>query len=266
MTALRKSPQTPASKYGVQTEIRLLDWFETDNDPGGVIARMVLALDQLAARRGVRLYPQTSYEALRATVDDFRGQGANLSPNMDVAFSDVSDENAIWILGIDADGMPVTTQGGRYFDWTGTSMAAEMESFRFFYQEPERHVTGDMYCRIPRPEGDMITGPVMHSGSIWVRPDFRGPGEEGIVLSKVLGRLTRMIGMARWQPDYLFTFSSLDLYGRGVVKNFGWPHEAFQAEWHLPTFPHFRAGLFWMTREEMMDWARGELPRLLNAA
>jgi hypothetical protein len=82
----------------------------------------------------------------------------------------------------------------------------------------------------------------------------------------VLGRLTRMIGLSRWQPDYMFTFSSLDLYGRGVVKNFGWPHEAFQAEWHLPSFPHFRCGLFWMTREEMMDWARGELPRLLNAA
>lgn len=254
MTALRRADE--GLDFQPQTTTRLLDWFEPIHDPGGVLSRMVLRLDQLAAKRGVRLYPQTDFQALKAVVEPNRHLGAVLYQCMDPEFSRVEPDNAFWIYGVDTDGRAATTQVGRYFDWTGTSLAEEVESFRYYYDKPERHLTEGCYSRVPRPVAEQIVGPVMISGGIWVRPDLRGPNPEGIVLSQLLGRLTRLIGIARWWPDFVFTFSSNDHYKRGVVRNFGWTHHEFPVEFRLPGGPVYHGGLFWMTREEMLDWAQ----------
>lgn len=253
MTALLRAESAPAVQP--QTEIRLLDWFEPIHDPNGSISRTVLKLDQLAAKRGVRLYPQSDFRALKAVVEANLSLGSVLAPNVDPDFSLLGPDNAFWIYGVDGEGRSATTQTGRYFDWTGSSLAAEIESFRFFYENPARHLTSECFCRMPQPVSGAISGPTLQSGTIWVRPDLRGPDENRIVLSQLLGRLTRMIGIARWWPRYVFTFSTNDLFKRGVVANFGWLHEAFSAEWKLPGQSVYRGGLFWMTREEMLDWA-----------
>lgn len=266
MTAQRKSLPSLDVGQGIQTAVNLLDWFEADYDVGGVISRMVLRLDQLAARRGIRFYPQTDCLALRRLVDANLGQGAVMSPNMDIRFSSVTPENTFWLLGLDADGVPATTQSGRYFDWSRTNLAEEVESLRFFYDDPARHIEPGTYCRMPRPAAEQISGPVVHSGTMWVRPDFRGPGKEGIVLSQILGKLVRFLGIARWKPDYVFTFSSLDHHRRGVVRNFGYAHEEFPVEWKLPANDHYRGGLFWMTRKEMEDWATEQLKQPADVA
>jgi hypothetical protein len=83
MTALQAA--STAHPAGIQTKTRLLDWFEPIHDPGGVISRTVLRLDQLAARRGVRLYPQTDLYSLRTVADAHRHLGTVLSPNADPA-------------------------------------------------------------------------------------------------------------------------------------------------------------------------------------
>jgi hypothetical protein len=257
MTALRRLDETAGTQP--QTTTRLLDWFEPIHDPDGLISRTVLRLDQLAARRGVRLYPQTDFHGLKAVAEANRHHGTVLAPNVDPDLSQVGPKNAIWLYGIDGEGRAASTQTGRYFDWTGTSLAAELESFRFFYETPINHLTADSFCRMPRPAAELLSGPVLQSGTIWVRPDLRGPDGDGIVLSRLLGRLTRMIGIALWWPDFVFTFSTNDLYKRGVVTNFGWQHQVFPAEWKLADQPIYSGGLFWMTREEMLDWARREL-------
>ena len=262
MTALRWTETAPAVQP--QTETRLLDWFEPLHDPDGLISRTVLRLDQLAAKRGVRLYPQIDLRTLRTIVEPRRHLGTVMMPYVDVAYSTIGAHNAIWVLGIDADGVPATTQAGRYFDFTGTSLAAEMESFRMFYDDPAEHITPDCYCRAA-PAALEVKGPAVHSGTIWVRKDMRGPDEDGIVLSQLLGKLTRFIAIAQWWPEHLFTFSSYDLYNRGVVANFGWPHESFQVDWRFPTGTVPSAGMFWATRDEMLAWAEEEFRQLAAA-
>ncbi len=239
----------------------MLDWFEPIHDPGGVVSRTVLRLDQLAARRGVRLYPQTDFHGLKDVAAANRQHGSVLAPNVDADLSRLGDANATWILGVDKDGQPATTQAGRYFDWSGTTLGAEMESFRFFYEHPVRHLTADCFCRMPRPAADQIVGAAFHTGTIWVRPDLRGPDEEGIILSQLLGRMIRLIGIAHWWPDYLFSFSTRALRDRGVVKNFGWSHHDPGAEWKLPGEAVYEGGLSWMSREEMLDWASAQPTR-----
>lgn len=253
MTALRSAS---ASLAVPQTETRLLDWFEPIHDPDGVVSRTVLRLDQLAARRGVRLYPQGDFRALKAVAEANRHQGSVLAPNVDPDCSRLDASNAVWILGIDQDGKAATTQAGRYFDWTGTTLAAEVESFRFFYETPNRHLTPDCFCRMPRPSSEKITGPCFQSGTIWVRPDLRGPDEDGIILSQLLGRMMRLVGIAHWWPEYVFSFSTRKLRERGVVNNFGWAHHDLVAEWKLPGEAVYEGGLSWMSRDEMLDWAR----------
>jgi hypothetical protein len=244
-----------------QLEVRLPDWFEAGHDPGGVISRMVIRLDQLALRRGSRWYPQTDFWALKEVQTANRAHGTITQPHIDPVHSDLTPENAFWILGIDEAGAPATTQTGLMFDWHDTTLAKELESYRFFYRDPKRVITEDCYCRIPRPAGDQISGTVVHSGGMWVRPDMRGPGDVGIVLSQVLGKLTRLVAISRWWPDFLVMFAAVDLYNRGVVSNFGWTHGAFKAEYKLPGHPPYAAGLFWMEIQELLNWAEEELRR-----
>jgi hypothetical protein len=262
MTALRRAESAEAVQP--QTETRLLDWFDPIHDPGGVISRAVLRLDQLAAKRGVRLYPQTDFRALKAIVEAHRAEGTVLMPHVDPTYSTIDERNGIWVYGIDAEGRAASTQTGRYYDFTGTSLAEEMASFRFFYDDPSQYLNESCFCRTPHA-ASAITGTALASGTIWVRPDLRGPGEQNIVLSKLLGKLTRLIAIAQWWPEHLFTFSSYDLYNRRVVANFGWAHEAFPCEWVFPYGPVASAGMFWMTRQEMLDWAADEV-RQLEAA
>jgi hypothetical protein len=211
MTALRRAESETSVQP--QTETRLLDWFDPIHDPGGVISRTVLRLDQLAAKRGVRLYPQTDFRALKTIVEAHRAQGTVLMPHVDPTYSTIDETNGIWIYGIDAEGRSATTQAGRYYDFTGTNLAEEMASFRFFYDDPSKYLNESCYCRAPEA-ASQITGTALASGTIWVRPDMRGPGAEKIVLSQLLGKLTRLIAIAQWWPEYLFTFSSYDLYNR----------------------------------------------------
>lgn len=155
MTALRR-PE-PNLAVQPQTETRLLDWFEPIHDPSGIISRTVLRLDQLAAKRGVRLYPQSDFRSLTTIVEAHRSQGTVQMPHVDADYSSVGADNGFWIYGIDADGRSATTQAGRYYDFTGTSLADELASFRFFYDDPSRNLTEGCYAKTP-PEASLITG------------------------------------------------------------------------------------------------------------
>ncbi len=255
MTALRRAEA--ATSVQPQTEIRLLDWFDPIHDPGGVISRTVLRLDQLAAKRGVRLYPQTDFRTLTTIVEAHRSQGTVQMPHVHPGYSSVGPDNAFWIYGVDADGRSATTQAGRYYDFTGTTLVDELASFRFFYDDPSRHVTDACFVRTP-PEAAGITGTVVASGTIWVRPDMRGPDKDQIILSSLLSKLTRVVALALWWPETTLTFSSYALYDRGVVNNYGYQHKAFPVEWVFPFGPAPSSGMFWMYREEMLAWADSE--------
>lgn len=253
----------PAPKPQLTT--RLPDWFEAIYDPDGVIARNFLRLDQLAAKRGIRFYPQNDFRVLKAIVEERRHLGTVLMPFVDHTCSTLSDDNAFWLLGIDGDGNVASTHTGRYFDFTGSSLAAEMASMRMFYDEPARFVTPECFANTPHEATEVITGTAFHSGTMWVRPDMRGPDESGIVMSAVMGKLARLLGLAKWWPKHLFTFSSYALYNHGVVTRFGYAHEAFPVTWYLHYGPAPDCGMFWMTREELLGWAADDFKQLAVA-
>ncbi|MBI1773770.1 MAG: hypothetical protein HYR63_00350 [Proteobacteria bacterium] len=183
-----------------------------------------------------------------------RGLDMVFMPQADPVYCRLGPDNAFWILGVDLDGRVATTQGGRLYDWTGSNMKREVESLRFFYDRPEDHTDEGCWCEMPEA-ARQITGTAVHSGSMWVRPDLRGPSEDGIVLSQLLGKLTRALGVALWNAAYVFTFSSLELNRRGVVANFGYDHYETPLRLKLPERPLYEAGLCWMTARSFVDWA-----------
>lgn len=241
---------------GLEIGQRLPDWYEPVFDPSHALARALLILDALALRRGVRLYPQWDYRGLKAVVGAGREAGFDtiLASQADPDCCRLANDNAFWILGVDADGRPATTQTGRYYDWTGTTLRREVESFRFFYDRPQRHLDRTCWCEMP-PSAEQVTGPTAHSGTIWVRPDLRGPDAEGIILSRLLGRITRLIAISLWAPRWLFTFSLLSLHKRGVVGNFGWDNWGPGARWQLAGQAPYDGGLAWMSTESFVRWA-----------
>lgn len=252
-----------ASAYSMSRR-RLPDWYNPVALPNRAVARALLILDRLCASRGVRLYPQWDHRLLRQVVTEGRARGhsdINMMPQCDPDCSRLGEDNAFWILGLDADGNVATTQTGRYFDLAG-SLADEMKSFRLFYEHPDRHIDASCWCEMPK-RADEIRGPVAHSGTIWVRRDLRGPGPAGIVLSRLLGKITRLVEVGLFAPHRLVAFGSMELYRRGVIHNYDLTEWHPGARWKLPGAPAFDGGLMTMTTESLISWAETLRPEML---
>ena len=88
-------------------------------------ARALLAIDQHARDRGVRLYPQTNFRLLSAIFSTHAESGARLAPLYDPQHHPLTPETAFWIAGLDDDGQVVLTAAARVFDLQATSLRDE---------------------------------------------------------------------------------------------------------------------------------------------
>src|SRR5687768_3234982 len=88
--------------------------------PAGVLGRTILAAEQLALAKGVRLSFVTGEELL-AVNEANRATWLPLISVFDARFNDFNDGNAFFILGRDAEGDVVACQAGRLYEWEHTN-------------------------------------------------------------------------------------------------------------------------------------------------
>jgi len=143
--------------------------------------------------------------------------------------SHLDDGSAFW-TGCWRDDTLVATTAVR-LRHVPTSLREEMESLRFFFDDPACIPEGTE-CRVEAPTARIISGLVMCSVSVWTAKSESGKG-----VAESLSQLAKLIGVGLWDPDHLIGFCMLD-----SVRKF-----AFHKYWHstaelgfylnTPTFP-----------------------------
>ena len=94
-----------------------------------------------------------------------------------------------------------------------------------------------------------MTGRLLFSGAAWCRPDCRGAG-----LATILPRISRALGLARWNTSKTLTLMGELNMGRRVFARNGYRHLDWSVDMHnSPLFGSGRYALLWIDRDELLD-------------
>jgi len=128
--------------------------------------------------------------------------------------SSLEDGMAFWVGCWRGDTLVATT--AVRLRHVRTNLREDMESLRFFYDDPDKIPEGT-WCRVEAPSARDIAGLVMCSVAVWTAKAESGQG-----LAETVSQLTKLMGVGLWDPDYLIGFSMMDL-----LRKF-----AFHKYWH----------------------------------
>lgn len=208
-----------------RTHPRLPDQVTLVHGPHQTIGRFILLADAATRRRGVYLSLEDDFDALLELNEANRRHWHPLAPTFDPRYG-AHAGNGFWICGRNEDGEPVLTQVVRHFDMHDTTLAAELESLRVFYVDPQRQSGTAEACAASAPTARKITGSVVYSGGTWFRPDFRGHG-----LASIVPRLGRSIALSRWNTDHAFSLVLRKLVDKGIARRYGFRSVEYAIDW-----------------------------------
>jgi len=182
-------------------------------------AQALLALDQRARERGVRLCPQSDFSLLADVLRREAESGARLGPAFDASHHRLSPDRAHWVAGLDEDDRVVMTAATRIFDWRATSLREEAQSLRLFGPGPFSA------SRFSGAAAGAIRGRVSVTGCGWVHPRFRGPGRTGVKLSQILRRAAAFLACARQPVDFDCGWvRTHQVVEKGLAADYGFDH------------------------------------------
>ncbi|QOZ56781.1 hypothetical protein EAS54_37960 [Bradyrhizobium guangzhouense] len=206
--------------------------------------RFLQVYDDAAAKMGIRLSigcDFNEYIAITASLAD----KPNTYPIFRPDRSPIRTGEGYWLVGFDKENKVALVEAARFYDLSQTTLAAHLETLKFFYANPTIDAHPEDRCVCTAQMARSITGKVVYHGDIWIRPDFRGSG-----LLKIMTGTMRGVSLAMWAPDFLCGLAgrwSLDKNVYDPVHN-----EPGGADIHLVQ-ENIVANdwLFWMTGYEL---------------
>lgn len=178
---------------------------------------------------------------------------------------ELNSDNAMWVVGRDADGLIMHTQALRLIDLNGGSLATYLR--HGFRQFPPSGLDLDMdRSRYkPGPGARNIFGKVVYHGEVWMggQPgQFRGSG-----VSSILGRYAFLSAIRKWAPDYMIGFMPKPVANKGFVSRQGYMHvEPYALRWYMHGNPAPLEGMMvYMSQEDMrfvLDMPQSEIEAL----
>jgi hypothetical protein len=214
--------------------------------PVQLLGRLLLAADTQARERGVLL----SFATLEELVAINRANRATwrpLLPVFDPSCGQFDPSSAICLLGRNAAGDVVVTQGARFFDWRGTTFHDEATSLRLLYRDPDAWRQPDEAVEVTAPTARRITGNVVYTGAHWCHPHFRGKG-----LPAITPRIARALAIALWDVDFACTLMVEDVFARGVARRAGYHNSEWSVELKNTPLGTLRTALLWSCRDEIV--------------
>jgi hypothetical protein len=215
--------------------------------PAGILGRTILAAEQLALSRGVRLSFATGAELL-AVNEANRATWLPLISVFDVRFNALDDSNAFFILGRNAAGEVVACQAGRLYDWERTSFKDECEGLTMFYRDPDAMKLPGEEWAVSALAAKGMSGRVAFSGAAWYRRDYRGVG-----LVEWLPRLSRALAKGLWDTDVTVTVMAENNVKRGVYPRNGYRNAEWAVEAVNGRMGTLRYALLWSKSAEMIE-------------
>jgi hypothetical protein len=215
--------------------------------PAGILGRSILAAEQLALSKGVRLSFATAAELL-AVNEANRATWLPLISVFDVRFNALNDANAFFILGRDVNGDVVACQAGRLYTWEHTSFKAECEAMTMFYRDPDSMKLPGEEWTVSALAASGMSGRVAFSGAAWYRRDYRGVG-----LVEWLPRLSRALAKGLWDTDVTVTVMAENNVKRGVYPRNGYRNAEWAVEAVNGRMGTLRYALLWSKSAEMIE-------------
>src|SRR5262245_49608812 len=215
--------------------------------PAGVLGRTIMATEQLALGKGVRLSFATGPELL-AINEANRATWLPLISVFDPRFNALGDGNAFFILGRDAAGDVIACQAGRLYDWERTSVKQECEELTMFYRDPNTMKLPGEEWTVSALAAKGISGRVAFSGAAWYRRDYRGVG-----LVEWLPRLSRALAKGLWDTDVTVTVMAENNVKKGVYPRNGYSNAEWAVEAVNGRMGTLRYALLWSKSAEMIE-------------
>jgi hypothetical protein len=211
---------------------------------------------ETAQAKNIALELLDDFEQFRKVAEATEGR-APLTPIFDNRVSDVSSENAFWILGRDPNGAVVHLQALRRDDLDGIGLDEHMRRQGPLLMSP--HIPGipsdSIYdsCAYTRS----MTGRVCYHGEVWLSPKgpYRGNG-----LAITLPRIGVTLALMRWAPDFIYGLVHPDLVMKGIPARYGYIHTHPRGvRWRRSDGDGtLDESITWMTGDDMRDLVEAE--------
>lgn len=167
-----------------------------EHGPVEMVGRLLLRADSELRAKDVTLRFATFEELFEVNAANM-ATWHPLFSGFDPSKCNITDENGFCILGYNSQGEVVTSQAGRFFDWTDTTMYDELVSLRAAYDNPERDAQPNERIAVTAEKTKEITGRCALLGCIWVHPDYRRQS-----LPALMGRVSRAYSLTHWNVAY----------------------------------------------------------------
>lgn len=212
-----------------------------------LFGRTILAAEQMCQALGVRLDFATADEFLSVN-DANRSSWLPLASFFHPAFSTLTPENSVFILGRNRGGEVVACQACRFYDWTGTNFKDECESLRFWYDDPASMRNPGERATVSALAARGTTGKVAYSGAAWYRRDYRGKG-----LVEYLPRLSRAYAAGVWGTETTITMMAENNVKKGVFPRNGYRNIEMDVDVVNSQGGTIRFAYIWTKEEEMEE-------------
>ncbi|MCX7566782.1 hypothetical protein OS189_10560 [Sulfitobacter sp. F26169L] len=181
--------------------------------------RFVANSTEIFHQYGVQLEVGYDFEAYREILKYARPDqtlGAPFDPDV----HKLTPQNALWVIGRNADGEIVHTQALRMLEMKNQSIAEYFtHNFRDFPPAaPNLDLARSRYRASPKSK--RMFGSVCYNGEFWIKPgddSLRGQG-----FSCVLGRYAFCQALQHWNPDHMIGLMAKPVACKGFPQRLGW--------------------------------------------
>ena len=143
----------------------------------------------------IQLFAETDFDQLRETCRAV-GRGP-VTPIFDPDLSDISEADAVWICGLDANAEVCHIQAARFI---GTDcLRRHIQADRALYMSQGLGISPEKSEVMFRQS---LRGRLVYHGELWLRPDFRDSGLGSELLISMM-----KFCQSRWSFDYFFELS-----------------------------------------------------------
>jgi hypothetical protein len=241
-----------------ENNLRLPDALTVKHGPAQLLSRFVLEGDMAARRIGLHLRLRHDFDELaRLNRQEIARHSWYPLVNMfNPAHCDLTPENSYWMSGENGAGEIVVTTAWRVCHWPDSNLFREAHNV--LYQKDDGPP-----CEFTPEAASVaaeISGLVLFGGAVWVHPDFRGRR-----LYKLLPRIGRAYGCARWPLDWAVGIVAPVLIQKGMAAGYGFKHYVHSILFHGAPSGHPENVLVYMSPEEAYEDMRTFLANELSA-
>jgi hypothetical protein len=250
----RPAPQRPKS---------FLDGLRLDYGPIADIGRFLLTAEGIVRSHGITLslaHPRD----LRNLQEQNAKSWPLLAPWMNAKFAPLDDDNSYCLLGRDASGKLVASQGGRIYRLGDRSLRDIVDDHSLIYGRPTTPQGRDPYVTLTAPSASKLTGTIVYSGALWVAPEHRGNK-----LAALLPRISRAYALGKFGTETTFCVVSDQIAASPLFAMYGYTQREPGFSLWEGDERFYTASLLWMPESQLvadMNATRAQLVAQVDGA